>query len=221
MLLLWIATAAAAPPLEAELRFTRVGALDVGAVEVTNATFRRFAPAHTSNRYARGDRTRSLDFDGEAQPAIVTWEEAQAFCAWASQQLGRTVRLPTEDEWVAFAGPPPDPATAHTVANGADPATFARLVAGDAAYPQDDRMIGDDGFVGTAPVGSLAPNLHGLYDVWGNVTEWTRTPHGEADVIHRGGAWNNGPAVMAGRNWCGRRFHYDSTGFRVVVEAGR
>jgi formylglycine-generating enzyme required for sulfatase activity len=205
-------------PLSQALALVPVGALEVGALEVSNALFRRFDAEHTSNRYQRGDRTRALDFDAPGQPAIVTWNEAQAFCAWASAGLGRTVRLPTDAEWVAFAGDIPPPSELHRFANGADPATFAAVVAGDAAYPQDDRLPGDDGFVGTAPVGRLLPNPSGLHDVWGNVTEWTSTPHGDQDVLHRGGAWNNGPAIMGGPNHCGRNQHYDSTGFRVVVE---
>ena len=144
--------------------------------------------------------------------------EAHAFCAWASAELGRPVRLPTEAEWVALAGDIPPAAELHLSANGADPETFAAVVAGDEAYPQDDRLAGADGFLGTAPVGSLRPNARGLHDVWGNLTEWTSTPHGDRDVVHRGGAWNNGPRLMREPNFCGRHHHCDSTGFRVVVE---
>jgi len=218
------------------------GIAHAGVTEVTNRQFRRFRREHTSNRYQRRELYAGLDFDADDQPAVATWLEARDFCAWASAVTGRTVRLPTEVEWeaIARAGTTSawswgdDPADAHRHANGNDPTTFERLVKGDPAYPQDDRM-GDDGFVGTAPVGSFPPNPWGLHDVHGNVAEWTSTrwtgdgamaldegdDHPAVTRVHRGGAWNNGPRLMRSdaHNFCNAGNHYDALGFRVVVEA--
>jgi formylglycine-generating enzyme required for sulfatase activity len=49
-----------------------------------------------------------------------------------------------------------------------------------------------DGFEKTAPVGSFAPNLYGIYDLAGNVHEWVSDDY-DALKIHgvvRGGGWN-------------------------------
>lgn len=68
----------------------------------------------------------------------------------------------------------------------------------------------DDGYVKTAPVGSYEPNPFGLFDLTGNVNEWTadwydanyyrnspaRNPQGPSSGqmrVLRGGSWNNDP----------------------------
>jgi len=118
----------------------------------------------------------------------VSWRDAQAFCKWLSKKHNAVIRLPTEAEWeyackagtgtwYSF-GNDPDLAYAH--ANVADAALeqkhpgltkFQRIVK---LQPGDG-----DGFVYTAPVGSLKPNPWRLYDVHGNVWEWVADKYEE------------------------------------------
>jgi formylglycine-generating enzyme len=94
----------------------------------------------------------------------VAWDDVQAYAGWAGKEL------PTEAEWELAAR------------GGLDGAEFAW---GDELNP-DGRWMANtwqgefpiqntmqDGYEGTSPVGRYPPNGHGLYDMIGNVWEWT------------------------------------------------
>ncbi|HEU4664580.1 MAG TPA: SUMF1/EgtB/PvdO family nonheme iron enzyme [Dokdonella sp.] len=121
---------------------------------------------------------------GDDHPvACVSWDEAQAYVAWLNAQTSGGFRLLTEVEWeyVARAGATratsypwgDDPAQACAFANGFDRTTTAAYAGIDtSAYPTFDPLPCDDGWLNTAPVGSLSPNAFGVYDAIGNVGEW-------------------------------------------------
>ena len=94
----------------------------------------------------------------------VAFEDAESYAAWAGKEL------PTEAEWE------------YAARGGLDGAVFAW---GDEHFPGGAAMANSwqgefpwqnlklDGYEGTSPVGSFPPNGYGLYDVCGNVWEWT------------------------------------------------
>lgn len=111
----------------------------------------------------------------------VSWKDAVAFCKWLSDVEDRVYRLPTEAEWeyAARAG-----TTTMYVSGNSPDSVYAYGNVADAALEEAhpntvlrqriaalDKGDGD-GFVYTAPVGSLKPNPWGLYDTHGNAWEW-------------------------------------------------
>lgn len=149
-------------------------------------------------------------------PVEVNYHEAKAFCNWQAAQSGLPVRLPTEDEW-------------HRLYD------FSGLaeVAPDRAAPANIHL---DHYASACPVTEFR---HGeLYDVTGNVWQWTETPiyPFEGFAVHplyddfttptydgrhnlfKGGSWIScGNESRAGARYAFRRHFFQHAGFRYVV----
>ena len=116
----------------------------------------------------------------------VSWEQANAFANWRTDYLRRSLgkegiyvepyRLPTEAEWeyAARAG------------NSESAYPWEEMLPMDERgcfYANFKPMEGDfvrDGHVITSQVGTFKPNDFGLYDMAGNVSEWTSTAYTES-----------------------------------------
>lgn len=94
----------------------------------------------------------------------IAHEDASAYCHWVNK------RLPTEAEW-EFASRGGQTSKPFDFAN--EILTEGRFMANvfQGSFPNHD--LGEDGFVSTAPVKTFPPNAYGLYDMIGNVWEWT------------------------------------------------
>ena len=148
---------------------------------------------------------------GDRQPVTcVAWADAQAYADWLSKRTGKPYRLLSESEWeyAARAGT----TTEYWWGGKADDlCAFANggELAMQREFPNWPAANCDDGYAFTAPVGSFHPNAFGLYDMAGNVWEWTADcyaptydpqprdggAYADGDCLHRvlrGGSWGWG-----------------------------
>ncbi len=101
----------------------------------------------------------------EKHPVVqIAYEDAEAYAAW----LGKT--LPTEAQWERAARGGLEGAV-YTWGNEFAPGGTPMANTWQGEFPWQNLRAG--GQVGTVPVGSFPPNGYGLYDIAGNVWEWT------------------------------------------------
>jgi formylglycine-generating enzyme required for sulfatase activity len=165
--------------------------------------------------------------ENERQPVqCVSWNDAVAYTQWLSAQTGQTYRLPSEAEWeyAARAGTTTPFSTGQCI--GTDQANY------DGNYPYQNCPKGEYRQQ-TVAVGSFAANAFGLYDMHGNVWEWTCSAYtGKYDgnesscknnantYVLRGGAWNGLAHFLraAYRSRYSPDVRYGNLGFRVVSQ---
>jgi sulfatase modifying factor 1 len=94
----------------------------------------------------------------------VAYEDAEAYCKWAGQ------RMPTEAEW-EFASRGGKEQTRYSWGNELKPQGAAMANIFQGSFPMNN--LKEDGFEKTSPVKSYQANEFGLYDMIGNVWEWT------------------------------------------------
>ena len=100
----------------------------------------------------------------------IAYEDAEAYAKWAGKEL------PTEAEWERAARGGLEGAT-FAWGDEFDP-KLANTWQGE--FPWQNLLL--DGYVGTSPVGEFPPNGYGLYDITGNVWEWTTDFYGAREA---------------------------------------
>ena len=214
-------------------RVTIPGPFAVGVYEVTFLQW----DACVRGGGCRGYRPDDEGWGRGALPVTnVSWEDAQAYVAWLSEEAGAEYRLPSEAQWqyAARAGTRTarywgeSDAEQCRYANGADEVLREH-------DPDPPIAFCSDGYAQTAPVGSFRPNGFGLHDVMGNVQEWTQDcwsggywgdpvdggPHEPDDCPQRnlsGGSWALGPWHLRSASRFGAEAdaRHHGFGFRVV-----
>lgn len=118
----------------------------------------------------------------------VTWEQANAYCAWRTEKMRKELgensnsdeqpfRLPTEAEWeYAARGRSQNefPWEKNKAGNGKG-LFFANFMPDEGNFTKDGNII-------TSRVGIYPSNTNGLYDMAGNVAEWTSTLYTDAGI---------------------------------------
>ncbi len=197
---------------EGELRTT--GSYRIRIHLVTNVEYAAFIQAHprydipyVEAEWAKPynwDRERRTYPEGKANHPVVlvTWEEARDYCEWVGG------RLPTEEEW-------------ERAARGDDGQSFPW---GESPDPYRAN-VRETGIGSTSPVGLFLEGRspYGLFDMAGNVWEWTSDDYDLDTKVIRGGAWNmpleSARATVRERSAPLSRMY--SIGFRVVFPVRR
>ena len=181
---------------------------------VADGGCRRYSPSDAG--WGRGE-----------QPVVnISFEDAESYVAWLSAKTGREYRLPSEAEWE------------YAARSGASTA----FSFGDGVSAEIANFNGGFGYNGPGgrnrgrpiSVGSFAPNGFGLYDMHGNVWEWTRDcwssshdgvpTNGDArggncsERVLKGGAFNTGGWRLRSAHRIAKsaRARESDNGFRIV-----
>ncbi|MBQ6533933.1 MAG: SUMF1/EgtB/PvdO family nonheme iron enzyme, partial [Opitutales bacterium] len=218
--------------------------------ETTNRQYAAFDPSHDSghlDRHWKDHVNPGYPANRPEQSVIrVNWNQANEFCEFMSKKFGLKFSLPTETqwEWAARAGSGSDfwfgKASANYGAyenladyntikfavNGIDPQPVINPSPYIAYIPNDKDV--DDGNLIMTEVGRYKPNPFGLYDINGNVSEWTADAYtktlggekiGEKKAV-RGGSWRDRAKwarVSVRRGYEPWQKVYN-VGFRVIIE---
>jgi formylglycine-generating enzyme required for sulfatase activity len=210
----------------------------LGETEVTKGQFKQFVRATAYKTTAEKEGSCWI-YDGEWQnksgyswkklgfsqsddhPVVcVSWHDAKAYIKWLNRQGQGRFSLPTEAQWeyAARAGT----TTAYSVGNDA-----SQL----GKYAWYSKNSGKK----TQAVASKKPNPWGLYDMHGNVWEWTADWYDEtypsetttdptgsrsgSDRVLRGGSWYNYAQYLRSANRYGSSLGYRNyyIGFRLLL----
>ncbi len=175
---------------------------------ITCQQYKEFLPSYNPSSYSHG----------KDHPAtLVSWYAAHEYCRWRSAQEGlphNTYRIPTEYEWEA-------------AARGTTGDTFPWGNEYDPAY----LLCNKERDHGTLPTNAHPPARFGIYDMLGNVWEWTDTPYAAHNnpkklsqiapsdlIVTKGGCWLT-PSPLCRNSLRGAFPRYEcrgNIGFRCV-----
>jgi formylglycine-generating enzyme required for sulfatase activity len=231
----------------------------MSVTEITNAQYAAFDPKHDTRYLDENGKDHTIPgyiANHPDQPVTrISWQQALQFSKWLSKRTGRKVALPTESqwEWAARAGTQTpffygdentdfskwanlaDASRQKTEVFSDGPSMIQRRITCDPGYPyplRDDRFT--DTYFIVDYVKQYQPNPWGLYDIIGNVCEWTRSSYRPYPYkqdgrnyldpsdkkVARGGSWNDRPKTATSTV----RFPYESyqkvynVGLRVIIE---
>lgn len=141
---------------------------------------------------------------GECPIENVSWDDAQKFIQKLNGKTGLRFRLPTEEEW--FQACQAGDKTEYCGSDDIDAVAWYKDNAKDTIHP----------------VGQKKPNSWGLYDMSGNVLEWTSSCY-ENDCtqrVNRGGSWINKPSYVrsANPNWDSTSNRFSNVGVRLAQD---
>jgi formylglycine-generating enzyme required for sulfatase activity len=190
-------------------RTVSLRAFRIDRTEVRVSEYRKCVAAGACSSPGAGEGCNwAMPDRGEHPVNCVDWRQAREYCTWVGK------RLPTELEW-------------EKAARGSD---GRRYPWGNAEASCDQAVISTSGAAGcgadsTWPVASrsMGRSPFGLFDMAGNVLEWTSDTAGprDDDRVARGGSWRSAarPVRTSSRDWLPAAMQDASVGFRCAQDA--
>ena len=200
----------------------------IAETELTNEQYKALVPEHDSRiigQFWKDHTTAGLPANLPKQPAIrISWEEAMKYCEELSKTTGLEIKLPTEAqwEWAAKCGSDKafwygdtdsdfaeyenlaDASLSKMAVSGINPTPMSKNDPWFKYYdyiPKNPNV--NDGNMIVCDVASYRANPWGLYDIYGNVAEWTRSEYVKypltknkdtnLEKVVRGGSWMDRP----------------------------
>ncbi|MEO0444474.1 MAG: formylglycine-generating enzyme family protein [Verrucomicrobiota bacterium] len=143
---------------------------------------------------------------------MVNVSDAHRFCQSLRERTEREFRLPTEEEWEYACR-----ADSEQLFSGSNEISLAQA---NYLYSEAGNRIG----VGKrVPIRSYPANEFGLFDMHGNVSEWTSSSWKKSvatnELVIRGGAWDYLPRLLrcSCRDSLPESTRRDNVGFRIVM----
>ena len=179
-----------------------ISTFQIGKTEVTQELWQAVMGSNPSN------------FTGEANLPVekVSWTDCNTFIAKLNELTGKNFRLPTEAEW-EYAARGGNKSQGYTYSG-------SNTIEDVAWYDSNSSKK-------THPVAQRQPNELGIYDMSGNVWEWTSDKYSNdyssertsSSRVYRGGGWYNIATLsrVAGRNTYGETNTTNGLGLRLAL----
>ena len=204
---------------EIPIHLVQVDSFYMDAKEITNHQFSEFIIK--TGYQTEGDWQKYYSKKRKDHPVVnVSWNDAEAYAKWAGK------RLPTEEEWE------------YAAKGGKDVKWFPWGNEPDKGVKANYNHKGEGfwgatwnlifGKIKTKSVGSYSPNSFGLFDMCGNVSEWTNSthepyPNGPTDswIYSRHGYYDKESKPIHGKVYRGGSWEScDPVGIRVNIRNG-
>ena len=183
---------------EKPARSVTVGNFSIGKTEVTQQLWTA----------VMGRNPSKFTGDGNLPVDSVSWDDAQGFIRKLNEKTGKKYRLPTEAEW-EYAARGGNKSRGYKYSGGNDLC--------DVAW-----YGGNNSNRKTHPVAVKAPNELGLYDMSGNLWEWTSsTFEKSSDRVIRGGCWyydHERNCRVSMRHSIYQNYRSEHVGFRLALD---